>query len=88
MYYCALSIATCLAHGKDSLPPPPEPVTADKAILKLEEDFKTASNYLDFRNLSPKIRKIPEEELTKKLEIILDHAVWIDIVSLSDNVTG
>ncbi len=106
---CLTIITNCLAHGKDALSPPEEPIPAEKAILKLEddlhrdtprssithflellavEDFKTASNYLDFRNLPSKIKKIPEEELTKQLEIILDRAVWVDITSLSDKVTG
>ncbi len=57
-----------------------------EAITK--NDFKTASQYLDFRNLPAKIKQIPEEELTKKLEIVLNRAVWIDLDALSDKTTG
>jgi len=52
------------------------------------DDFKTATNYLDFRNLPEKIKKIPKEELTKKLKIILERAAWIDLAALSDKTTG
>ncbi len=53
-----------------------------------EKDFKTASNYLDFRNLPTKIKKIPAEELTKKLEVVLDRAAWIDLAALSNKTAG
>lgn len=53
-----------------------------------ENDFATASQYLDFRYLPKHLQHLSEEELTKKFKIILDRATWIDLASLSTNPNG
>jgi MscS family membrane protein len=51
-------------------------------------DFQTASHYLDFRYLPKSIANIPPEELTRKMKVILDRAVWVDLAALSNDPEG
>ncbi len=51
-------------------------------------DFKDAAQYLDLRYLPKKLKGIPPEELARKLKIILDRALWIDMESISSDPAG
>ncbi len=70
--------------------PGQSPRSAFEAFLKYsgKGDFKDASKFLDLRYLPRKLRKIPREELARKLKIILDRAVMVDPESLSSLPTG
>ena len=51
-------------------------------------DFKDAAEYLDLRYLPKKLKGVPPEELARKLKIVLDRALWLDIESISDSPEG
>ncbi len=51
-------------------------------------DFKDAAQYLDLRYLPKKIKKISPEELSRKLMIVLDRALWLDMASISNSPEG
>ena len=51
-------------------------------------DFKNAAQYLDLRYLPKKIKGIPPEELARKLKIVLDRALWLNPLSISDSPKG
>lgn len=51
-------------------------------------DFEKAAAYLDLRNLSAPARGMDAETLARRLKIVLDRAVWIDLHSLSQEPRG
>jgi len=51
-------------------------------------DFKNAAQYLDLRYLPRKVKGIPPEELARKLKIVLDRALWLDLSSISMSPEG
>ena len=53
-----------------------------------KQDYATAINYIDYRNLSPDVINIGKEELARQLYIILSRTIWIDIDSISDLPQG
>lgn len=52
------------------------------------ENYQAATNYLDFKETNQTIRAMPREEVAKKLQLILDRSLWVDLHSLSDDITG
>ncbi len=51
-------------------------------------DFKEAAKYLDLKHLPARIKKYPGPELARKLKIILDRSIWIDLSTISDDPKG
>ncbi len=51
-------------------------------------DFKEAAKYLDLKHLPARIKKYPGHELARKLKIILDRSIWIDLSTVSDDPKG
>ena len=53
------------------------------------DDYATASNYLDYRYLPKHVKLIKEEELTRQLKLVLLRgSTWIDHGALSDEPDG
>ena len=52
------------------------------------ENYQTAINFLDFSETNQIIRAMPREEVAKKLQLVLDRSLWVDLHSLSDDITG
>lgn len=53
-----------------------------------KSDFERAINYLDFSGVNKKIRQIAPQEVAQTLKLVLDRSLWIDLPTLSDEVTG
>ena len=51
-------------------------------------DYERAADYLDLRNLSRQLKKIGGPELARKLKIILDRSLWVDMSLVSDSPGG
>lgn len=51
-------------------------------------DYERATQYMDFRNLSPETRTIAPEELAKMLHVVLRRTIWIDTGAISDEPLG
>jgi MscS family membrane protein len=51
-------------------------------------DYKRASQYMDFRNLSNETSAYSEEELARLLHVVLRRTIWVDIHAVSDNPKG
>ena len=51
-------------------------------------NFEKAAHYLDMRYLPRDMKNIPEKELARKLKIILDRALWLDIENISTDPSG
>ena len=51
-------------------------------------DFKTAAQYMDFRNLPNWMKKYEQEELANMLKIALDRTLWFDLDIVSDDPKG
>lgn len=61
-----------------------------KGFLKAtgESEYERAIQYLDLRNLPRGIKKSDGPELARKLKIILDRSLWIDMDLVSDSPQG
>ncbi len=77
-------------HAKIARLPGETPRSSVETFIKYagEGDFKKASAFLDLRYLPPKVKKIPREELARKLKIILDRSGAVDPATLSDTHDG
>ncbi|WP_448211389.1 mechanosensitive ion channel family protein [Colwellia sp. MEBiC06753] len=53
-----------------------------------EYDFETASNYLDYRNISEQTKAIGKAELARQLSVILNRTIWVDLQAVSDQPQG
>jgi MscS family membrane protein len=53
-----------------------------------KQDYITATNYLDYRNLPEEILDIGKEELARQLYVVLSRTIWIDLNDLSDEPQG
>jgi MscS family membrane protein len=53
-----------------------------------EGDHERAAHYLDLRNLPRQVKKIGGPELARKLKIILDRSLWVDMSLVSDSPGG
>ncbi len=53
-----------------------------------KQDYATAINYIDYRNLPSDVIDIGKEELARQLYVILSRTVWVDINSISDLPQG
>ena len=51
-------------------------------------DIALATNYLDYRNLSDKTRKVGKEELARQLAVVLNRTLWVDLNSISVKPEG
>jgi MscS family membrane protein len=51
-------------------------------------DYKRASQYMDFRNLSNETAAYSEQELARLLHVVLRRTIWIDIHAVSDDPRG
>jgi MscS family membrane protein len=82
-------------------PPPPQigplddfdrgvPRTAVEGFTQAaeERDWERASNYLDLRRLPPGMSARQGPELARKLNIVLERALWIDFAMLSRSPEG
>jgi MscS family membrane protein len=61
-----------------------------KGYLKYarDGDFKTAANYLDFRNLPRWMQKYEQVQLARMFKIVLDRTLWFDLDVISDEPKG
>src|SRR5210317_914821 len=53
-----------------------------------ENDYETAAKYLDLRGIPKKLRDEKGPQLAKKIKFVIDRALDIDEMSLSDDVKG
>jgi MscS family membrane protein len=53
-----------------------------------ERDHDRAAEYLDLRNLPGGLQKSDGHELARKLKIILDRSLWVDMALVSDSPQG
>ncbi|MCW8834113.1 MAG: mechanosensitive ion channel family protein [Colwellia sp.] len=53
-----------------------------------KQDYVTASEYLDYRNLSSEVLSVGKEELARQFYVVLSRTIWVDIDSLSDEPQG
>jgi MscS family membrane protein len=53
-----------------------------------EFDFDRASEYLDLRNLPPRIAEIGGHELARQLNHVISRSVWLDDYNVSDHPEG
>ena len=53
-----------------------------------EGDHVRSAQYLDLRNLSWPLKKKDGPELARKLKIVLDRALWVDLSLVSDDPQG
>ena len=51
-------------------------------------DYEKAARYLDLRNLPGRVAKEGGLELARKLKIVLDRALWVDLEKLSNDPDG
>ncbi|WP_105200951.1 mechanosensitive ion channel family protein [Pseudoalteromonas sp. T1lg10] len=51
-------------------------------------DFTLASDYLDFRNLSPEVLALGKPQLAEILYLVLERTLWVDLPSLSSQPQG
>ena len=51
-------------------------------------DFETAARFLDQRNLPREARSWESDRLARRLKVVLDRKLWIDVDSLSDDPEG
>ncbi|MCJ8319244.1 MAG: mechanosensitive ion channel family protein [Colwellia sp.] len=51
-------------------------------------DYALATQYLDYRNISPSTLDLGKEELARKLSIVLNRTLWIDLNNISDERRG
>jgi MscS family membrane protein len=52
-----------------------------------EGDYERAAEYLDLRRLQPEERALGPQ-LTRRLKVVLDQTLWVDLVNLSDSNAG
>jgi MscS family membrane protein len=52
-----------------------------------ENDYERAAEYLDLRRLPPEERA-HGPEIARRLKVVLDQTLWVDVVNLSSNDTG
>jgi MscS family membrane protein len=66
------------------------PRSAVKGYFKAarEGDHERAAQYLDLRNLPRNLKKSDGPELARKLKIILDRSLWVDMALVSDSPHG
>jgi MscS family membrane protein len=53
-----------------------------------KQDYKTATNYLDYRNLPSDVLTVGKEELARQLYVVLSRTIWVDINGISDEPQG
>lgn len=53
-----------------------------------KQDYQTASDYLDFRNLPFAVSVEERPEIARQLHVSLDRALWVDIDGLSNELLG
>jgi MscS family membrane protein len=53
-----------------------------------EGDYERAAEYLDLRNLPEEVLEIGGPEIARRLKIVLDRALWIDVDTLSTDPQG
>jgi len=51
-------------------------------------DYLLATEYLDYRNISQSTLELGKEELARKLSIVLNRTLWIDLNNISDERLG
>lgn len=51
-------------------------------------DWEQATEYLDLRNLPGALSEADGPELARKLKVVLDRTLWVDIEALSDDPKG
>jgi len=66
------------------------PRSSLKGYLKAtrDGDFKTAAEYVDFRNLPNRMKKYDKEQLARMLKIVFDRTMWFDLDIISDDPKG
>ena len=52
------------------------------------QDFERAAEYLDYRNISDRTLSIGKDELARRLSVVLDRALWVDLESMSEHHLG
>lgn len=86
--------AVCLAQ--DQTGPPADafdrgtPLSSARGFLLATgaQDFATAANYLDLRNLPSQVSSEGGPELARKLDFVLGRAIKLDEYALDDTATG
>ncbi|CAA0078792.1 Small-conductance mechanosensitive channel [BD1-7 clade bacterium] len=53
-----------------------------------EGNYEQAANFLDTRYLPDDVKAEPAEELARKLQVVLDQRLWVDVSKLSDSNKG
>jgi MscS family membrane protein len=53
-----------------------------------QQDYQTASEYLDFRNLPFEVTAVSRPEIARQLHVSLERALWVDIEGLSNDLLG
>ncbi|WP_052140939.1 mechanosensitive ion channel family protein [Pseudoalteromonas piratica] len=53
-----------------------------------QQDYQTASEYLDFRNLPFEVTAASQPEIARQLHVSLDRTLWVDIEGLSNDLLG
>ncbi len=63
--------------------------SVDKFLASIrKKNYQAALHYIDFRGVDQTIRAMPREDVAKKLQLVLDRSLWVDLHSLSDDITG
>ena len=63
--------------------------TIDKFLESIrKKDYQHAIHYLDFSGTNKAIRAIPKPEVAKRLQLVLDRSLWVDLPTLSDEPSG
>jgi len=52
------------------------------------QDYATATNYLDYRNLPSDVLTVGKEELARQFYVVLSRTIWVDINGISDDPKG
>ncbi|MBL4823286.1 MAG: mechanosensitive ion channel [Colwellia sp.] len=53
-----------------------------------KQDYATATEYIDYRNLPAEVLNVGKEELARQLYMVLSRTIWIDINGISDEPQG
>ena len=93
--WLAFFVPAILQAQEEELPPEDAfnrgtPLSSAKGFLiaTSDQDFETAANYLDLRNLPSQVSAEDGPELARQLDFILGRAIWLDEYELDDTRDG
>ena len=93
---CVALPARTLAQPTPTVAAPPDelergtPRSAMTGFLQACRDgnYERAAEYLDLSRLKPAQRSVAGPVLARKLKVVIDHALWVDLNALSDAPDG